>query len=185
MEKQKYIVVNALIYEVILFLQEFSAFFKTNPWIKQILKNCFEDWCAYRAEREMIEVDKQVQELHKLWDEEEKDYIRVFKSGMDATAVRVVDLTFELPGADDSKESRRPKLVNIDAELIDMKEYDPSPIAQQVVDKHMSVIQALENEVVVDAHFRIRPIGDAYYENRQRVLFAIHRAVAMNEVKYA
>jgi hypothetical protein len=74
-EKQKYIVVNALIYEVILFLQEFSAFFKTNPGIKQILKNCFEDWCAYRAEREMIEVDKQVQELHKLWDEEEKDYI--------------------------------------------------------------------------------------------------------------
>jgi small-conductance mechanosensitive channel len=40
-------------------------------------------------------------------------------------------------------------------------------------------------EVVVDAHFRIRPIGDAYYENRQRVLFAIDRAVAMNEVKYA
>jgi hypothetical protein len=39
-------------------------------------------------------------------------------------------------------------------------------------------------EVELDAHFRIRPIGDAYYENRQRVLLAIDRAVRENELKF-
>mmetsp|Transcript_11686 Transcript_11686/g.27999 ORF Transcript_11686/g.27999 Transcript_11686/m.27999 type:complete len:516 (-) Transcript_11686:987-2534(-) len=45
--------------------------------------------------------------------------------------------------------------------------------------------QSSSLEVVIDAHFRIRPVGDAYFENRQRVLFAIDRAVKMNEVQYA
>ncbi|KAG7344401.1 mechanosensitive ion channel [Nitzschia inconspicua] len=39
-------------------------------------------------------------------------------------------------------------------------------------------------EVVVDAHFRIKPVGDAYWDNRQRVLQAIDRAVKDNEMKY-
>jgi hypothetical protein len=39
-------------------------------------------------------------------------------------------------------------------------------------------------EVVVDAHFRIKPVGDAYWDNRQRVLQAIDRAVKYNELKY-
>jgi hypothetical protein len=73
-DQKEYNKVNALIYEAILFLQKFFEFFKKNPWIKQILKNCFEDWCAFRAEVAMQEVDKQVEELHKLWAEEEKKY---------------------------------------------------------------------------------------------------------------
>lgn len=40
-------------------------------------------------------------------------------------------------------------------------------------------------EVVVEAHFRIRPVGDDYYENRQRVLLAIDRAVNGNDLQYA
>jgi hypothetical protein len=39
-------------------------------------------------------------------------------------------------------------------------------------------------EVIVDAHFRIRPIGDAYFENQQRALLAIDRAVRGNELMY-
>jgi hypothetical protein len=39
-------------------------------------------------------------------------------------------------------------------------------------------------EVVVDAHFRIKPVGDAYWDNRQRVLQAIDRAVKANDLKY-
>jgi hypothetical protein len=31
--------------------------------------------------------------------------------------------------------------------------------------------------VMVDTHFRLKPIGDEYWENRQRVLQAIDRAV--------
>jgi small-conductance mechanosensitive channel len=39
-------------------------------------------------------------------------------------------------------------------------------------------------EVMVDAHFRIKPVGDAYYENRQRVLQAIDRAVKKNNMAF-
>jgi len=39
-----------------------------------------------------------------------------------------------------------------------------------------------ELEVFVNAHFRIPPVGDAYYENRQRCLLAIDRAIRKNEI---
>lgn len=38
--------------------------------------------------------------------------------------------------------------------------------------------------VVVDAHFQIRPLGDGYWDNQQRVLEAINRAVEKNDVKF-
>jgi hypothetical protein len=37
-------------------------------------------------------------------------------------------------------------------------------------------------EVIVDAHFRTKPVGDVYYENRQRCLQAIDRAIKMNDI---
>ena len=39
-------------------------------------------------------------------------------------------------------------------------------------------------EVKVDTHFNIRPIGDAYYENRERVLQAIYRSVKKNDINF-
>jgi small-conductance mechanosensitive channel len=39
-------------------------------------------------------------------------------------------------------------------------------------------------EVILDAHFRIKPVGDSYHENRQRVLQAIHRAVKKNDMTF-
>jgi len=44
--------------------------------------------------------------------------------------------------------------------------------------------QADHLEVVVDAHFRIKPVGDAYHENKQNVLQAINRAVKKNNVNF-
>ena len=38
-------------------------------------------------------------------------------------------------------------------------------------------------EVFVNAHFRIPPVGDAYYENRQECLLAIDRAVRKNGIE--
>jgi hypothetical protein len=73
--------------------------------------------------------------------------IRILKSGMDADAARVVDLTFEIDGS-----NTIPHLVEIQDELVEMKDYEPSPLAQSVVDKHLSVIKELENEVIVDAN---------------------------------
>jgi len=44
--------------------------------------------------------------------------------------------------------------------------------------------QADHLEVIVDAHFRIKPVGDAYHENRQKVLEAIYRAVKKNNMSF-
>lgn len=39
-------------------------------------------------------------------------------------------------------------------------------------------------KVVVDAHFQIKPVGEAYHENRQRVLVAIDQAVKKNSLQF-
>lgn len=39
-------------------------------------------------------------------------------------------------------------------------------------------------EVTVEAYFRVKPIGDEYWENKQRVLQAINKAVKMNDMKF-
>lgn len=73
MDKKDYNRTNALVYELILFLQRFSNFFKTNFWIKKILENCFEDWCEFRTQILMADLDKQTEALHDAWDLEEAD----------------------------------------------------------------------------------------------------------------
>ena len=65
---------NALIYELIIFLCRFYPL-KRKPWIRRILDYCRPDWAAFRAEVAMKEVDKQVEDLHAQWDEEEKVYL--------------------------------------------------------------------------------------------------------------
>ena len=40
------------------------------------------------------------------------------------------------------------------------------------------------SEVIVDAHFRIPPIGEQYHENRQKVLVTINNAVKKNDMKF-
>jgi 2',3'-cyclic-nucleotide 2'-phosphodiesterase (5'-nucleotidase family) len=73
-------------------------------------------------------------------------FIRIFKSGMDAQAAGLIDLTFDCDQPDDGPA----KLVDIDYELVEMKAFEPSVVVQSIVDKHESVIKALENEVIID-----------------------------------
>ena len=40
-------------------------------------------------------------------------------------------------------------------------------------------------EVVVDAHFNVKPVGDMYWDNRQRTLLAIHNAVKKYDIEFA
>ena len=63
---------NALVYELIIFLCKFYPL-KRKPWIRRILDYCRHDWAAFRAEVAIEEVDKQVEDLHAQWDEEEKE----------------------------------------------------------------------------------------------------------------
>ena len=62
---------NALIYELITFLCRFYPL-KQKPWIRRIIDYCRPDWAAFRAEVAMKDVDRQVEDLHAQWAEEEK-----------------------------------------------------------------------------------------------------------------
>jgi hypothetical protein len=73
MEPNDYNRVNALVYEVILFLQNFFKFFRVNPIIKEILENCRPDWVEFRTRIVLAELDKQVEQIHKAWDLEEAE----------------------------------------------------------------------------------------------------------------
>lgn len=78
-------------------------------------------------------------------DSKDERFVRIFKSGMDAQAAGMIDLTFDC----DQHESRPAKLVEIDYDLVEMKAFEPSFVVQKIVDKHESVVKALENEVII------------------------------------
>lgn len=86
--------------------------------------------------------------------------VRIVKSGMDARAVSLIDLSFETFSSDDnnnndddnqSQQQSQPQLVDIDVNLVEMSSFEPSLVITRIVDNHMSVIKALEEEYVVDA----------------------------------
>ena len=49
---------------------------------------------------------------------------------------------------------------------------------------HMTNILGDQVEVVIDTHYRIKPVGDAYWDNRQQVLMAIGRAVKRSKLEF-
>lgn len=90
---------------------------------------------------------------HSHHDEEclfEQQRARILKGESDAEAVHLVDLTF-----DSVDESFR--IVNIEAELIPISGYQPSPVVQKIVDSHMSLLEQLKNETILDAKDFIPP----------------------------
>jgi hypothetical protein len=64
---------------------------------------------------------------------------------MDANKASLIDLTFEV-----SNDGERPKLVEIEYNLMEIKSLDPSFVVQKIVDKHMSVMKAMEDEYIID-----------------------------------
>ena len=58
---------NALIYELILFIDRFRPGFKNKPWIQKILQNCRDDWAEFRTQIVMADLDKQVKDIHEAW----------------------------------------------------------------------------------------------------------------------
>lgn len=77
------------------------------------------------------------------------DSIRILKAGMDAAATSLIDLSFDVP---DLSRGRGARLTSVRASLERVEALEPSPVVQQVVDKHMSVVRALEDEDVIDAN---------------------------------
>ncbi len=64
--------VNALMYELILFISRFWPGIKANPWIKRAVINCVDDWAEFRTQIVMTELKEDIDEIHQAWDEEEK-----------------------------------------------------------------------------------------------------------------
>lgn len=50
---------------------------------------------------------------------------------------------------------------------------------------HMSSFEPGYLQVTCDLHFRIRPVGDNYHDNRQECLWAIARAVKRSKLEFA
>jgi hypothetical protein len=48
---------------------------------------------------------------------------------------------------------------------------------------HLSSIESGHLEVTIDLHFRIKPVGDNYHDNRQECLWAIARAVKRSKLE--
>lgn len=49
---------------------------------------------------------------------------------------------------------------------------------------HMTNFMGDHIEVVIDTHYRIKPVGSAYWDNRQQVLMAIGRAVKRSNLEF-
>jgi len=58
---------NALVYELILFIDRFRPGFKNKPWIQKILQNCRDDWAEFRTQIVMADLDKQMKDIHEAW----------------------------------------------------------------------------------------------------------------------
>jgi len=64
---------NALVYELILFIDRFKPGFKSKPWIQKILQNCRDDWAEFRTQVTMAQLDEDIAELHAAWDREQSE----------------------------------------------------------------------------------------------------------------
>ena len=65
---------NALIYELILFIDRFKPGFKNKPWIQRICRNCLDDWAEFRTQVTIEQLDEDIAELHAAWDREEAEH---------------------------------------------------------------------------------------------------------------
>eukprot|EP00980_Cylindrotheca_fusiformis_P025856 scaffold14741_cov135-Cylindrotheca_fusiformis.AAC.6 len=70
--------------------------------------------------------------------------IRIVKSGMDAMSASLVDVYFNV------NENEVPVATKVDYRLEPLTDVEPSELVQQIVDQHMSVIKALEDEDIID-----------------------------------
>ena len=101
---------------------------------------------------------------------EQDSVVRILKSGCDASAVSLVDLTFDLGDEDEhdehdedsnkEHERRRPRtrLAECTSELIEMSNYEDSVVVGKIVDSHMAVVRNMEHETIVHAD-HVLPAG--------------------------
>lgn len=60
MSKNKYKLINVFVYIIVVKAIELGLISSNNKLFSAILNNCFDDWCAYKVEMTMKDVDRQV-----------------------------------------------------------------------------------------------------------------------------
>lgn len=76
--------------------------------------------------------------------------ISIFKSGLNANFARVIDLEFNV--------SVTPaKLVSVEQTLVALDNYEPAPAVHSIVKSHLSCLQNLQEQVIIDASRLIPP----------------------------
>ena len=67
---------NAAAYEITNILIDYYKSLQMNPWIKALRAHCFPDWVAWKTERTMVKVDKQIEKLQQeMLIEHDKKYV--------------------------------------------------------------------------------------------------------------
>ena len=72
MKKTNYNFWLAICYEITKALTEHFKGLRRNKIVKLILNYCKHDWVLWRIESALRDVDKQIDELHREWDRQEK-----------------------------------------------------------------------------------------------------------------
>ena len=70
----KYNIWNAIAYEVTVMLINFDARWMNNKIVNMIRAHSFVDWCEWKTQQTMEDVDAQIEALHMLWDREDDDW---------------------------------------------------------------------------------------------------------------
>jgi len=93
----KYNLLNAVAYEVTVKLVDFDARWMNNKIVGMIRSYCFVDWCEWKTEQTMDELDAQIEALHLLWGDEEDDWSNAFVEE-DPDTGKVLGYTLEIKG---------------------------------------------------------------------------------------
>jgi len=111
----------------------------------------------------------------KIQNEHADNYVRILKSGSDAEQATLVDLTF------DAEHPEKP-LVDLEADIVSMKPYEPSVLVQKIVKKHMSILDSLNHEMIVHAETMLPP-GTPLSSERSRFQQTTVGAVLCKAIK--
>jgi hypothetical protein len=63
---------NALIYELIIFIERFFSGLKNNKFLQLVKANCQDDWAEFRTLIVMEELDIQIKKINTSWEQEDK-----------------------------------------------------------------------------------------------------------------
>jgi 5'-nucleotidase, C-terminal domain len=75
--------------------------------------------------------------------------VRILKSGCEARAVHLVDLTFDLNTTE--------ILVDLQADLVELSAFEPSVVVSRMVKEKMAVLESLETEDIIHADLLLPP----------------------------